>query len=270
MSKIRRKVVTDDSDESMDEDATQSQTQTLTQAQKVTATLSHDVINNMVSEVVQYMLVMEQKKLPIKRADINKHVLKDYSRAYTEIFRQASDRLKTVFGLEVTELELTSTKSKSKVYILLNTLDAEAQADVVDMSMEEPRMALLLIVLSIIFMNQGEMITDTILWHILKKLGINADEKEHEVFGDVKKILTTDFTKQLYLEYTRVPNSEVPLYEFRWGLRAQKEISKRKILEFVCKVYGNMRPEDWNTQYKEAVQSEGGILEQEAEGSDDE
>ncbi|XP_071960645.1 non-structural maintenance of chromosomes element 3 homolog [Antedon mediterranea] len=266
-SKQRKRIVTvqDDSEEDMEE---VSQTQTLTQAQKATANLSKDVINKMVSELVQYMLIMEQKKIPIKRTDINKHVLKDNSKAYTEIFRQAKERLKNVFGLEVTELELTATKTKNKVYILLNTLDADTHSDFVDMSSEEPRMTLLLIVLSIIFMNQGQVITDALLWHILQKLDINCDEgKDHEVFGDVKRILTIDFTKQMYLEYTKIPNSETPIHEFRWGLRAHKEISKRQILDFVCKVYGNMRPENWNTQYREVIRSEGGREDQETAGT---
>jgi hypothetical protein len=58
----------------------------------------------------------------------------------------------------------------------------------------------------------------------------------HEVFGDTKKLLTQEFVRQGYLEYTRQPNSDPPMYDFRWGQRAKVEISKRSCLNFVSQV----------------------------------
>ena len=58
----------------------------------------------------------------------------------------------------------------------------------------------------------------------------------HEVFGDVKKLLTQEFSRQGYLEVTKQPSMEPPVTEFRWGQRAKNETSKRKVLEFVSKV----------------------------------
>jgi len=58
----------------------------------------------------------------------------------------------------------------------------------------------------------------------------------HEVFGDTKKLLTQEFVRQGYLEYTKQPNSDPPMYDFRWGQRAKFEISKRSCLNFVSQV----------------------------------
>lgn len=58
----------------------------------------------------------------------------------------------------------------------------------------------------------------------------------HPVFGDVKKQLTVEFVRQGYLEYTRQPNTDPPVFEFRWGFRAKKEITKRNCLDFVSQV----------------------------------
>lgn len=39
-----------------------------------------------------------------------------------------------------------------------------------------------------------------------------------------------------YLEYVRIPHTEPVEFEFRWGLRADMELSKLKLLEFVAEV----------------------------------
>ena len=58
----------------------------------------------------------------------------------------------------------------------------------------------------------------------------------HEVFGDIKKLLTQELVRQGYLDMTRQPNMDPPVTEFRWGQRAKLETSKRKVLDFVSKV----------------------------------
>ncbi|XP_002730906.1 non-structural maintenance of chromosomes element 3 homolog [Saccoglossus kowalevskii] len=165
---------------------------------------------------------------------------------------RAKTKLKQVYGMEMAEVQ----HGKQKAYILLNNLDMTGTEDYIDSSPDEPKMGLLMVVLSIIFMS-GSVITEFSLWHSLKKLGIYKD-KSHEVFGDVKKLLTQEFTRQTYLDYNRVLNSDPPSYQFQWGSRAHKEISKRSVLEFVTKMYGKeMQVDSWKSQYKEVLRSEG-------------
>lgn len=58
----------------------------------------------------------------------------------------------------------------------------------------------------------------------------------HAVFGDVKKLLNTEFVRQGYLDYQRLANMEPLAYEVRWGPRAKHEVSKMDILNLVCQV----------------------------------
>lgn len=44
-----------------------------------------------------------------------------------------------------------------------------------------------------------------------------------------------------YLEYTRVPHTEPVEHEFRWGPRADVEVSKAKILQFMGQVCVSVR-----------------------------
>ncbi|XP_072344015.1 non-structural maintenance of chromosomes element 3 homolog [Scyliorhinus torazame] len=116
-------------------------------------------------------------------------------------------------------------------------------------------MGLLMVILSIIFM-KGNVVKDSLLWHTLKKLRVDPSER-HADFGDVKKLITEEFVKQKYLDYSRVLHTDPVEYEFRWGARATKETSKLKVLEFVAKMHNDQDPKTWATQYKEAQQEAG-------------
>ncbi|XP_076448316.1 non-structural maintenance of chromosomes element 3 homolog [Babylonia areolata] len=220
-----------------------SQTQQ-SQAMKAAASMSSAEINKKVDELVQFLLVMDQKKVPIKKQEINKVVLKDASRAFSVILQKASERLSEVFGIEVVELQ---DKHKGS-YILVNALEKQEHM-MVWPQMDNVKTGLLTAILSIIYMS-GNVVKDGELWHGLKSLGIDPD-MNHETFGDVKKLVTNEFVKQGYLEFTKLPNSEQTTYEVRWGQRAKLETSKMQILKFVSLIYGK-EPEQWTTQYQDA------------------
>ncbi|XP_067833896.1 necdin-like 2 isoform X2 [Heptranchias perlo] len=203
-----------------------------------------------VSEVVQYILIMEQKKVPVKRKDIIKNVLKDYKSLYSEIIKRTVKTFQQVFGLDLVEID-----TKTHAYILINKLD-RVEGDDMNWGDATPKMGLLMVILSIIFM-KGNVVKDSLLWHTLRKLRIDPSER-HDDFGDVKKLITEEFVKQKYLEYSRVAHTDPVEYEFRWGPRAFKETSKMKVLEFVAKMHDNQDPKTWATQYKEAQQEAAG------------
>jgi len=78
----------------------------------------------------------------------------------------------------------------------------------------------------------------------------------HKEFGDVHKLITRDFVRQHYLEYKRILNSDPPIFEFTWGPRAFLEAGKKDILNVVCELYGNLKPDDFPEQFEEASQME--------------
>ncbi|XP_053437933.1 non-structural maintenance of chromosomes element 3 homolog [Nycticebus coucang] len=201
-----------------------------------------------VAELVQFLLVKDQKKIPIKRTDILKHVVGDYKDIFPDLLKLASERLHYVFGYKLVELE-----SKSNTYILVNTLEpVEADAEVRG-DQGTPTTGLLMIVLGLIFM-KGNTIKETEVWDFLRRLGVYPTKK-HLIFGDPKKLITEDFVKQRYLEYRRIPHTDPVDYEFQWGPRTHLETSKMKVLKFVAKVH-NQDPKDWPAQYCEALADE--------------
>lgn len=200
-------------------------------------------LDQKVAEVVRYLLVKDQKKIPIRRADVVRHVLKEYRTVYGEIMRRASETLEKVFGFELVELG-----PKTQLYILVNKL-AGGQGGLEEPSPAHPKMGLLLVILALIFM-KGGVLRENVVWKFLKKLQVDPGER-HADLGDVRKLVTEEFVRQKYLDFTRIPHSDPAEHEFRWGPRAQLELSKPRVLEFVGELY-SQDPRSWSQRYREA------------------
>uniref|UniRef100_A0A9L0QZ69 MAGE family member D2 n=1 Tax=Equus caballus TaxID=9796 RepID=A0A9L0QZ69_HORSE len=199
------------------------------------------------NDLVKYLLVKDQTKIPIKRSDMLKDIIKEYTDVYPEIIERAGYSLEKVFGIQLKEIDKTD-----HLYILLSTLEP-TDAGILGTTKDSPKLGLLMVLLSIIFMN-GNRSSEAVIWEVLRKLGLRPGI-HHSLFGDVKKLITDEFVKQKYLDYARVPNSNPPEYEFFWGLRSYYETSKMKVLKFACKVQ-KKDPKEWAAQYREAMEAD--------------
>ncbi|CAB1438355.1 unnamed protein product [Pleuronectes platessa] len=157
-----------------DEDPTFTQPST-SQVQRGLEKFTPAQVDQKTAEVVQYFLVKDQKKIPIRRADLVKHVVKDYRNIYPEIMKKASRTFDQVFGLKLVEID-----TKTHVYILINKLETAEDASRIN-SPTNPKMGLLFAILSVIFM-KGGVVREILIWNTLKKLRVDAGLK-HEEFG---------------------------------------------------------------------------------------
>ncbi|KAJ9595454.1 hypothetical protein L9F63_013365 [Diploptera punctata] len=94
------------------------------------------------------------------------------------------------------------------------------------------------------------------MWAYLTDLGIISSKKIHDYFGDVRKLLSVEFVRQMYVEFRRIPDVDPAKYEFRWGLRAEEEVSHYEILKFVSQLHGIEDMSVWTTQHKEMMKAE--------------
>lgn len=211
--------------------------------------LSKEELRRKTSDVARYLLFADRKKYPVKRGDITKNVLKEHAKSYNEILDHARKNLKKVFGVDVEEIEV----GKSKGYILVDGIKTEEQNELTYWGDDLPKMGLLMVVLGMIFMSD-HVLTESKLWHMLKKLGVEP-KKEHEVFGDSEKLISQEFVRQCYLDRKKVIGGEEAAYEYRWGARAEKELTWRRVLKFVSEIY-DTQMEDWTVQMKEIIAKE--------------
>ncbi|KAM9344285.1 necdin-like 2 isoform 1-T2 [Pholidichthys leucotaenia] len=209
--------------------------------------LSPAQVDQKAAEVVQYFLMKDQKKMPIRRAELVKHVVKEYRNIYPELLKRATQTFDQVFGLKLVEID-----PKNKLYILVNKLEKPEKASPIT-DPTNPKMGLLFVILSIIFM-KGGVVRENVIWNTLKKLRVDPGEK-HDEFGDIKKVVTDEFVRQRYLEYSRIPHTEPVEFEFRWGQRTDVEVSKAKILQLMGELHGQ-NPQSWTQQFREAHSSQ--------------
>ncbi|KAJ0064925.1 hypothetical protein NL108_017659, partial [Boleophthalmus pectinirostris] len=117
-----------------------------------------------------------------------KHVLKDYKHIYPEIMKGVLQTFDQVFGLKLVEID-----TKNHLYILINKLEPQEGAAPLQ-GPANPKMGLLFVILSVIFMKRGA-VKENVIWNLLKKLHVDPGER-HEQFGDVKKLVTDEFVRQ--------------------------------------------------------------------------
>ncbi|XP_074609062.1 non-structural maintenance of chromosomes element 3 homolog [Acropora palmata] len=239
------------SNQRIDEEEEEAETEStqIGRSQKSHKELSKDELNRKASELVRYLLFMDRKKYPIKRADITKNVLKEHAKAFNQVFERAKKDLQKVFGIDVVEIEV----GKSKGYILIN--ESIAQGNLIDWGDDLPKIGLLLVVLSLIITSDHDfVITESQLWHTLKRFGIEP-KAEHKVFGDADKLISQEFVRQCYLDRKKVVGGDETAYEYRWGQRAEKELSKKKLGLFISEIYGT-ELESWSSQMRDLFSDE--------------
>ncbi|XP_023382397.1 melanoma-associated antigen D4-like [Pteropus vampyrus] len=195
------------------------------------------------NKLVKYLMIKDYKKIPIKRSDMLKDVIREYDEHFPEIIERATYTLEKKFGIHLKEID-----KEEHLYILVCTRDSSAR--LLGKTKDTPRLSLLLVILGVIFMN-GNRASEAVLWEALRKMGLRPGMR-HPFLGDLRKLITDDFVKQKYLEYKKIPNSSPSEYEFLWGLRARHETSKMRVLRFIAQNQ-NRDPQEWKAHFLEAV-----------------
>jgi hypothetical protein len=221
-----------------------------TSTQKLLSSVPAGEREKLVNDLVQYLLIQDYRKIPIKKQDINKCVLKDNAKLFSWAIERAETKIREVFGIRLIEMK----ESKQKCYMLISMLDNDSENPHQRWSDEDhTRTGLLMFILSLIYMN-GKTVQDTVLFHTLKRIGVDVDS-HHEVFGDIRRLITTDLPRLGYIEIRRDTTADPPTCEMLWGERAEHEVTKRSVLDFIAQIYDN-EPADWTSQWQEIQRTE--------------
>ncbi|XP_010345664.2 melanoma-associated antigen E1 [Saimiri boliviensis] len=206
-----------------------------------------DPMEQNVAELLQFLLVKDQSKYPIRESEMREYIVKEYRNQFPEILRRAAAHLECIFRFELRELD-----PEAHTYILLNKL-GPVPFEGLEESPNGPKMGLLMMILGQIFLN-GNQAKEAEIWEMLWRMGVQR-ERRLSIFGNPKRLLSVEFVWQRYLDYRPVSDCKPVEYEFFWGPRSHIETTKMKILKFMAKIY-NKDPMDWPEQYNEALEED--------------
>uniref|UniRef100_A0A2R8ZS88 Melanoma-associated antigen E1 n=1 Tax=Pan paniscus TaxID=9597 RepID=A0A2R8ZS88_PANPA len=206
-----------------------------------------DPMEQNVAELLQFLLVKDQSKYPIRESEMREYIVKEYRNQFPEILRRAAAHLECIFRFELRELD-----PEAHTYILLNKL-GPVPFEGLEESPNGPKMGLLMMILGQIFLN-GNQAKEAEIWEMLWRMGVQR-ERRLSIFGNPKRLLSVEFVWQRYLDYRPVTDCKPVEYEFFWGPRSHLETTKMKILKFMAKIY-NKDPMDWPEKYNEALEED--------------
>ncbi|XP_021044435.1 melanoma-associated antigen B4-like [Mus pahari] len=203
-----------------------------------------DLLTRKTGMLMEYMLCKYKVKQHMRKGEMLKVINRRFKEHFPEILKKASYRLDMVFGLELKEIQ-----PHGQCYELVSKLDFQDDGSG-SSELGIPNRGILIPLLSVIYLN-GYCAPEDKVWHFLNMLGV-YDGISHLIFGDIRKLITEDLVQEGYLEYSQVPNSDPPCYEFHWGPRAYAEASHVKVMDFLAKVNETM-PGVYSSPYEQAL-----------------
>ncbi|XP_048191422.1 melanoma-associated antigen 2-like [Perognathus longimembris pacificus] len=206
------------------------------------ASLQQDAI-----ALVPYLLLKYWLKQPAIKAEMLNYITPNHHHYFSVIFRRARACMQLLFGINAEEVDPTF-----HTYVLSTAAGLTYDGIMSDVQ-GLPKTGLLIIVLSIIFM-EGNRAREEFVWRALSMMEVYAG-REHCLFGDPRKLVMEDFIQQGYLEYQQVPGSVPACYEFLWGPKARAETTKMKVLQH-CAQFGGVDPVSFSALYEEALRDE--------------
>uniref|UniRef100_A0A2A4K7V2 MAGE domain-containing protein n=1 Tax=Heliothis virescens TaxID=7102 RepID=A0A2A4K7V2_HELVI len=224
----------------------QRRTKRSTQAEQDRSTSAEPDISDLeesIKECVRYIICREGSKIPIKRAEIIKHLnttCQTPSNMVKTILVEADKIIKRVYGYKLIQVE-----AKSGIqYIVVLTQECDSLPS---SAIDGHHRKLLIAALMHIFMS-GAAVKEEEMWKFLMEAGL-LEENDHAG----RKLMTTTFTRQMYLQYRKVGEGDLARNVFLWGQRAVEEVPKLFLLGKMAEAF-DKTPDHWCEQYKEATE----------------
>ncbi|KAI4490205.1 hypothetical protein M0802_010839 [Mischocyttarus mexicanus] len=203
---------------------------------------------DLAGRVIRYIFAIEKKKHFITKSQIIKNVLQENSKNFHVVIERVKLLLSQVFGYKLVNID-------SSKYIVVN----EIENSIPHLNFSKPtksEQVLLFLILCHIYMYE-DACTEEIIWDFLRHLEIvQEDNFEHSYFGNVKRLITVEFVAQQYLKKEEINKGDSLKCEYKWGPRAEYEVSYRDVLKFVSKMFGDIPINSWPSQYKKMLQKE--------------
>ncbi|KAK7329500.1 hypothetical protein VNO77_23670 [Canavalia gladiata] len=209
--------------------------------------ISKEEKDKLVGEVIRYMLFKTHQNsgCPIKREELTQLVTKNYHQRNlpTFVINEAKNKLLTIFGYEMRELQRSLPSSKtqgrlsqqsvaeSKSYILISHLPPDAyEKYVVDVNTAHLS-GFTFVVIGIVYLAGGK-IPEENLWSQMRRMGLGENEVSHPVLGNVKQALEL-LVQQRYLRKDKANGPEGNIVYYELAERALDGPISDKVKEYI-------------------------------------
>lgn len=212
--------------------------------------ISAEEKDKLVAEVIRYILFKTHQNsgCPIKREELSQLVSKNYRHrllpAY--IIKEAKDRLSSIFGYELKELQRSRPSSTNqarlsqrsgadaKSYVIISQLPAEVYKKYVEDMNTSHLTGFTFVVISIVHLAGGK-IAEENLWLHLKRMGLQETDENHPVFGNVKQVVET-LVQQRYLQKDKVSGPEGTTLFYELAERALDGSVSERIKQYISQI----------------------------------
>jgi len=199
--------------------------------------LQDDIRENLVADVVRFILSKDSAKLPIKKTDISTKVMKDYKRHTSDVMTMAQDRLSNVFGMTLLEVDaktkgtyiLISPFSPTEIDEFINTKSASQETEAI----------VLMSTLSLIELSNGKIDIEKAL-EALGKMGLEKLEHKDKIKNEKywEHLVRTNFQKQLYIRSVKESGQGRDITFIFAGFRTSHEIGRINVNKYIAKLFG--------------------------------
>jgi len=201
--------------------------------------LQEDIRNNLVADVVRFILSKDSAKLPIKKAEISTKIVKDYKKYTANILELAQARLTDVFGMTLVEVDaktkgtyiLTSPFSPNELDEFINTKSVS----------QETESIVLMSTLSLIEISNGRIDIDKAIEALgkmgLEKLEYKDKNEKNEKYWE--NLVRHQFQKTLYLRSFKESGQGRDITFISAGFRTSVEIGRININKYIAKLFGD-------------------------------
>nr|XP_004667040.1 melanoma-associated antigen E2 [Jaculus jaculus] len=218
------------------------------QSRRLGALRVHDPLEDRSIALVNFMRMKSQAEGCIRQSDMLEF-LREYSDQFPEILRRASAHLDRALGLNLRVLD-----PQTDTYNLISKRGPQT-TDRLAETLDVPKAGLLALVLGHILLN-GNRAREASIWDLLLKVDVSDEpQRINNLFGNTRTLLTTDFVRMRFLEYWPVYGTNPLEFEFLWGSRAHREITKMEALKFVAEAHDE-EPWSWPEEYNKALEAD--------------
>ncbi|CAF0760096.1 unnamed protein product [Didymodactylos carnosus] len=230
---------------------------------EVDMTVRDDDYKPFVKASVQYFLANCSKPVLIKRLDFINQILKTNKKLYPAVIEDTKSVLSKIFGIQLKFDE------SHDGFILVNNLANSLDQKPLVTQTNYPKMALLMIITTCLKHAGGEL-SATDFWRMLSDtLNINGDlptnltQNQHKIFGDVQKLIKTEFVKEGYLVFDQMKDlsgsSDTPVVMVRLGHRSKHEFTDENLEKFTKHLNSlddNVQNDDMNNRDEDEQHSD--------------